>query len=159
MRPFGNPSQLQDRRHQAIALLEKGFSPVDVARRLHVDRRSVRRWKATHRRHGFQGLKARPAPGRPPKLNSTRKRQLERCLLQGAQAQGFSTPLWTCPRIRQVIRRRFHVEYHVDHVGRLLQSLGWSPQKPERQARERDERAIQRWVRREWPLLKKKPVR
>jgi transposase len=159
MRPFGSPDQLQNRRHQAVALLEKGFSPVDIAKRLHVDRRSVRRWKAAHRRHGLQGLRARPASGRPPKLDDASKRQLERYLFQGAQAQGFSTPLWTCPRILQVIRRQFHVEYHVDHVGRLLQSLGWSPQKPERQARERDERGIRRWVKRDWPLIKKKPAR
>ena len=74
-------------------------------------------------------------------------------MLQGAQAQGFSTPLWTYPRILQVIRRQSHVEYHVDHIGRLLQSLGWSPQKPERQTRERDERGIQHWVKRDWPLI------
>ena len=48
-------------------------------------------------------------------------------------------------------------QYRVDHIGRLLRSLGWSPQKPERRVRERDEKAVQRWVRYDWPRLKKEP--
>jgi transposase len=55
-----------------------------------------------------------------------------------------------------VIRQAFDVEYHVDHLGRLLRSLGWTPQKPERQARERDEAAIRRWVKVDWPRIKRK---
>jgi len=56
-----------------------------------------------------------------------------------------------------VIRREFGVRYHVDHIGRLLHSLGWTAQKPERRARERDEGAIQRWVSVDWKRVKKTP--
>jgi putative transposase len=51
----------------------------------------------------------------------------------------------------------FGIRYHVDHIGRLLHSLGWSPQRPQRRAVERNEREIQRWVKEEWPRIKKKP--
>ena len=83
---------------------------------------------------------------------------LEKKLLQGAEAAGFASDLWTCPRVAQVIRDQFGVHYHVDHIGRLLKGLGWSPQKPTRRARERNEEEIQRWVKVEWPRLKKKPT-
>jgi len=159
MRPAGKPEQLQNRRHQAIELLKKGNRPVDVARKLGVNRRTVRLWNAAYRKNGLQGLKAKPNTGRPPKLTPARKKQLERSLLQGPEAHGFSTPLWTCPRVRDVVKRQFGIEYHVDHIWHLLRSLGWSPQKPERQARERDERSIRRWVKVDWPALKKKPSR
>ena len=96
-----------------------------------------------------------PSPGRPPKLDARSKEKLRRLLLKGAEAHGFPTDLWTCPRVAELIRRTFRVSYHVDHVGRLLRTLGWSPQKPERRARERDEQAIQRWVRVDWPRVKK----
>jgi transposase len=49
----------------------------------------------------------------------------------------------------------FGIRYHRDHVCRLLHSLGWSPQKPQRRAEERDEAAIRRWVQKEWPEVKK----
>lgn len=157
MRPAGSPEELERRRTRAMALLKEGLAPVDVAHRLGVDRRSVRRWKAAHREHGVSGIAARPAPGRPSALDDKQKRRLETLLLKGAAAAGFPTDLWTCPRVAQVIRRRFGVDYHVDHVGRLLHALGWSPQKPERRAIERDEVAIQQWVKERWPRVKKTP--
>jgi len=156
MRPFGSPEELERRRVQAIGLLKEGLTPVEVARRLGVDRRSVRRWRAAHEESGKLGVAARPASGRPPKLEAPARAKLEKRLLEGPLACGFATDLWTCPRVAQLIRREFGVRYHVDHVGRLLGSMGWSPQKPERRARERDEEAIRRWTKRDWPGIKKK---
>jgi len=157
MRPAGNPETLERRRHKAINLLSEGWSPVEVARHVGVDRRSVRRWRAAHDRDGPDGVALRPAPGRPSKLDAKARRRLEKLLLKGARASGFPTDLWTCPRVGEVIRQAFGVDYHVDHLGRVLRSLGWTPQKPERQARERDEAAIRRWVKVDWPRIKKKP--
>ncbi len=71
---------------------------------------------------------------------------------------GYPTDLWTCPRIAQVIHRRFGIRYHVDYLPRLLTSLGFSCQKPERRAIERDEPAIARWMQRDWKRIKKKPA-
>lgn len=156
MRPPGSPEELERRRHRAMALLAEGHSPVEVARMLGVDRRSVRRWKAAHHHQGGQALRARLASGRPPKLIPRQLRQVERALLKGAKAAGFATDLWTCPRVAQVIARRFGVQYHVDHLSRLLRALGWSPQKPQRQAVERDEQAIRGWSKDRWPRVKTK---
>ena len=158
MRPQGSPNELERRRHRAIELLQQGLAPVEVARRVGVDRRSVRRWKATHRQHGRHGLQAKPATGRPPRLTAQHKHRLETHLLKGARAAGFATDLWTCPRIAQLIQAKFGTRYHVDHIGRLLRALGWSPQRPARRAVERDEPRIQRWVQQHWPAIKKKPA-
>ena len=130
MRPTetGSPEALERRRRRAIELLNQDFQPVEVARRLGVDRRSVRRWKAAYRKQGEQALGAKPAPGRPAKLNAQAKAELEGVLLEGAKAAGYPTDLWTCPRVAQTISRRFGVSYHVDHIGRLLRSLGFTPQ-------------------------------
>ena len=158
MRPTGSPEKLEGRRARAIALLQRGLKPVEVARQLKVDHRSVRRWKAEYRAKGEPGIKAKPAPGRPASLNIRQKSRLERWLMKGAQAVGFATDLWTCPRIAQLIREQFGVSYHVDHVCRLLHSLGWSPQRPSRRAVERDEARIQNWIRVDWPRIKKKSI-
>lgn len=157
MRPPGSPQELERRRHRALAMLAAGDPPVDVAHRLGVDRRSVRRWKAAHRVGGVRAVRAKPAPGRPPKLTAAQRARLERLLLKGAEAAGFSTPLWTCPRVATVIARQFKVRYHVDHIGRVLHALGWSPQQPARRAIERDEAAIAQWVKVQWPRVKKTP--
>jgi transposase len=158
MRPKGSPRELERRREHAIALLESGHTPVHVARMLGVDRRSVRRWKSAHRKRGAKGIEARPTPGRPPKLDSRQRARLERLLLKGAKKAGYESDLWTCPRIAEVIFEQFGVDYHRDHIGRLLRSLGWSPQRPQRRAAERNEERIQGWIREDWPRIKKKPA-
>ena len=157
MRPTGSPEELEHRRLRALELLGEGLLPSEVAKRVGVDRRSVRRWKAAARGKGEAGVKARPASGRPSKLSAKDKRKLERLLLKGPLAAGFGTDLWTCPRVAELIEQRLGVQYHVDHIGRLLHDLGWSPQKPARRAIERDEDEIRRWVREDWPRVKKTP--
>jgi len=156
MRPHGSPKELEQRRQRAIALLQDGYQPVDVATMLAVDRRSVRRWKATHRQKGEKGIRAKQASGRPPKLDSIYLRKLEKALLKGSKKAGYPTDLWTCPRVAQLIHSLFGVRYHVDHIGRILHDLGWSPQKPERRAIERNETRIKEWVKVDWPRIKKK---
>jgi transposase len=157
MRPIGSPEVLERRRRHAIALLKDGLAPFDVAMKLKVDRRSVRRWKAAFFAHGLDSLQAKPTPGRPPRLNTRQKAKLEEQLLRGAKAAGFPTDLWTCPRIAQWIDSHLGIHYHIDHIGRFLRSLGWSPQKPQRKAIERNEAEVQRWIKKEWPQIKKKP--
>lgn len=158
MRPPGSPEELQRRRERAVSLLRQGYPPVEVARRVGVDRRSVRRWNAAVRKHGRKAIRAKLIPGRPRKLDALAVKWLKQELLAGAQAAGFPTDLWTCPRIAELIQTRFGIHYDVSGVWRLLRSLGWTPQKPERRSAERNERAIRRWIKQEWPRIKKKPA-
>ena len=151
MRPYGDARTLERRRLKAVKLVGKGFRPGEIAAKLGVDRRSVHRWLAAYHEHGLDGLAPIPAPGRPPKLVPRDRKKLTGMLLQGATCFGYPTDLWTGPRVVDLIRRRFRVSYHPNHISRLLRSLGFSPRKPERRARERDEEAIRNWVRNEWP--------
>src|SRR5437879_583248 len=91
MRPPGTAAQLESRRLKAWKLLREGVAPVDIARRLGVDRRSVRRWRAEAERGGHRALGARHTPGRPPRLDAQERQQLVDCLLKGARACGFAT--------------------------------------------------------------------
>jgi len=155
VRPHGSPSVLEKRRQRAIQLSQEGKQTVEIARLVGATQRTVRRWKASFRRQGTKGVEARPASGRPVRLSHTQRSQLAQVLLKGAKACGYDTDLWTCPRIAEVIRGKFGVRYHVDHVGRLLHSLDWSPQRPQRRAAERDEQKVRHWVKGTWVLIKK----
>jgi len=154
MRPYGTPKQLERRRHRALQLVQEGLTLAAVARRIGCSVSSVHLWRAAVRRHGPAALAAKPVPGRPPKLTPAQRRRLLRVLTQGAPASGYATDLWTTRRVAEVIWRTFRVRYHPNHVWRLLTGLGWSCQKPERRARERDEAAIARWKRGRWPYIK-----
>jgi transposase len=156
MRPPGTAQQLERRRRQVIRLLKAGKNLSAVARAVSASVSSVFRWYQTYRRKGLQGLHARPTPGRPPKLSVSQKQRLARLLRKGPLAAGYRTDLWTLQRIAQLIRRQWGVAYHPCHVWKLLTSLGWSCQKPERRALQRDEAAIAHWKQSRWPHIKKR---
>ncbi len=155
MRPIGHADELERRRRRAVQLFEAGESPTEIAKFLDCERQSVHRWERAARA-GPNGLDAKPHPGRPRALDDEKLRQLEQLLLQGPLVHGFSTQLWTGARIAQVIDKAFGVQFTADYCVRLAKKkLGWSCQKPERKARERDEAAIQQWKEEDWPRIKK----
>jgi transposase len=85
------------------------------------------------------------SPGRPCHLSAGQQEQLKTVLLRGAGAAGYSTELWMLRRIGEVIRKRFEVRYSQVGVRALLRhGLGWSWQKPEHRALQRDETAPSR---------------
>ena len=157
MRPKGSAEVLAARRRRALGLLDQGLSLNEVARRVACQASSVMRWRDARSRVGEKVYEVGASPGRPPKLSLKQKNRLVRMIERGPLACGYTTDLWTCDRVRRLIWREFRVRYHRDHVGRLLHQLGFSPQKPERRALERDEERIARWIRNEWPRLKKRP--
>jgi len=158
MRPYGKATVLEKRRRRAVRLIVKeGYSQVEVSKKLGVHPRSVRLWMHLYRKKGDAGLNSSSTPGRPCRLDQKAKLKLRRILLKGAKAAGYTTDLWSCARVSRAIEREFGVCYHVDHIGRLLHLLGFSSQKPQRRAVERNEGEIQRWIQVKWPKVKKKP--
>jgi transposase len=141
---------LEQRRCQAVSAVQKGDRVKDVARIIGVNPRSIYRWLNLSEQP--DGLAAKPHAGPATRLSLSQQRHLEQLLRRGAQAHGWPNQLWTTQRIAEVIRRHFGISLHHDHVGRFLrQRLKWSPQKPRRRARERDEEAIARWKRDVFP--------
>src|ERR1700730_4443538 len=143
----GRADLLEDRRKRALALLDSGHSLNQVGRLIGCNASSVMRWRDARRRGGAKALRVRFSPGRPLKLDQAERKRLADMLQRG----GYRTNLWTTARIAEVIRHEFGIPYHRDHVGRLMHSLQWSPQKPERRAPGRDEQAIHRWKQKDWP--------
>jgi transposase len=136
-------------------MLIEGFSQVEVAKRLNTSSASVCRWNQMAAK-GEDGLAAIPRDP-PRRLKPEQERKLERLLLQGSRAHGWHNEMWTATRVTEVIRKNFAVEFHPEHVRKILKfRLGWSSQKPEHRARERDEKEIARWKREEFPRIRKR---
>ena len=151
----GSADLLEDRRRRALALLDDGLSLNQVGWQIGCNPSSVMRWRDARRQGGPDALQVRFSPGRPLKLAAAARKRLLRLLLKGPMAQGYRTNLWTTARIAEMAEREFGVRYHPDHIGSLMNSLGWTPQKPERRALERDEEEIERWKQKDWPRIKK----
>jgi transposase len=148
--------EMKRRRVKGVRLLQKGERPAEVARQTGVSRQSVMRWERALASKGFAQLSQVGQRGRPRRLSEEQLTELARCLKQGAIAAGYATEIWTLPRIAALITERFGVRLARSSVWNVLrEQMGWSVQRPARQARERDERAIGTWKKKRWPELKK----
>jgi transposase len=152
MRTKGTAPELERRRRRAVELVEQGESPVVVARILGVHVTSIHRWRRMARKP--HGLDAQPTPGRPRRLSDYHLHKLERFLLQGAKKHGWPNQLWTADRVARLIRERFGLSFHPEHVRKILKHrLGWTSQKPKRKARERNDKEVERWLGDELPRI------
>jgi transposase len=142
-------------RMQAAEMFEQGARQAKVVRALGVSRSAVSRWHTAWVSGGREALVGRRPSGRPARLTPEQRQALEEALLEGPRAHGYETQLWTVPRIGKLIHKLFGVRYHDNHVWWLLGRMGWSCQKPARQAKQRDETAIEGWRKVEWPAIKR----
>lgn len=145
----------QQRRLRAMAMIDAGLSQKEVALKLGVAKSSVSNWRKVYVQGGEAALGAKPHPPRS-RLKPKHLQRLEGILLKGPRSSDYPTELWTLGRVAQVIEKRFGIRYSESNVWHILRRMGWSCQKPEKRARERDEEAIVRWQKQDWPRIKKR---
>lgn len=145
------------KRLRAGRMLAAGKRPAEIAQAVGVARQTVYTWKALFDEGGIDALRAVPSRGRPAKLDEDQLAGLRRALVQSPTEHGFGTELWTLRRVGALVERLYGVKYGQTQIWRILGALGFSPQKPERRAIERNEDAVRHWRQHTWPRLKKKP--
>ena len=136
---------LESLRYGAVRLHRNGISVEVISNSLGVTRSAVHSWLKKSKEQGLRSLKSRKSTGRPPIVSERQFKELIALLRRSATEFGYSTDLWTGPRVRTLIRRKFKIEYHRKHMPRLLRRLGLILKFPERRALEQDPKAIQKW--------------
>lgn len=135
-------------------MFEQELSNAEIARQLKVSRPTISKWHGLYEKSGIAGLKI-GATGSGPKLDEEQWQKVVDALLKGPGAHGFDTELWTLARIADVIEKTTGVRYNTNYVAELMGKIGWSCQKPETRAKERNEDAIRHWKEQTWPQIKK----
>lgn len=153
MRTRGTAAELQRRRFLAVERLNEGYTAQEVSDFLGVHLRTVRSWKAAHKKRGDKGLQAKPPPGRPRKLTTRQERTVLTWFLKSPRSFGYATDLWTAKRVAEVIQRKWQVTFNSRYLNAWLTTRDITPQKPQRVPREADPEAIDRWRTHDWPCL------
>jgi transposase len=157
MRPTGSKKELEARRRVAVRLRRSGMTIREVAKAVGCAPGSVARWDGLYEDRGARGLDPIPNAGGTARLPPKDKALLLRMIVAGPRAYGYDDGVWTLRRVRDLISQRFGIHYHIGHVHRMMIAFGFSAQKPQVRALERDELAIARFRRRGWAQVKKRP--
>lgn len=139
---------MERRRKRAIAWYSKGWSQYRIARKLEVSFEAVSKWVETYKEDGIEGLETKGHPGPKSELTDEDRKKVRRAILRGPEAAGYDTGIWTLERMATLIRKLTKAQFKTTHTWRIVTGLGFSCQKPDRRARERDEQAIRGWQQR-----------
>jgi putative transposase len=138
----------------AAEWIEEGASDREVAARFRVTRMSANRWRRALVSGGRPALASKGPGGARCKLSPAQLHGLAALLEAGPAVWGWEDQCWTLPRIAEVVRTRFGVDYTLAGLDLLLHRMGWSVQVPARRATERDEEQITAWREETWPAIK-----
>jgi transposase len=146
---------LEQLRIRVVHQIENGARSDDLAGALGLARSTVFGWIARYREGGAEALKARPVPGRPPKLSGAQLRRIYTLIVGNDPRQlSFAFALWTREMVRELIHRECNIRLSVVSVGRLLRKLGLSPQRPVWRAYQQNPEAVEQWKREEYPAIR-----
>jgi len=140
-------------RNQSIRLWKKNKDIEDIADFCGVHYTSVYKWIRIYKQKGFNGLKRRKAKGAIPKLNKNDKKKIIAWLKKSAMNFGFETPLWDCKRIQMVIKKELNKTIAISNLWENLKRWKLTPQKPEKEALEKDPKKVKKWIKEEWPKI------
>lgn len=142
-------------RLKAGKLFQKGILQAEVARRLKATPAAVNYWHNSWKDRGGRGLRSKGHPGFESKLTEEKRLLFKRAILKGPLAHGYQTDLWTLPKLTVVMKKVTGVSFSEVWTWHVVRTLGFTPQKPQVVAKERDTKAITEWKERRLPGLKK----
>ena len=156
------PSALHLLRRQVVQAVRGGMSQTDAAHTFRASLRAVSTWRRLDREGGLRALTLKRRGRRPGegRLNAKRARRI-RSLIVGELPDQLKRPfyLWTRAAVASLIAREYGIEVSLVTVGRYLRAWGLSPQKPVRRAYERNDAAIARWLKQEYPAIARQAKR
>ena len=125
------------RLHVILHVLQ-GASSYEAARLYRHSPRSIQYWIHRLLSYGLEGLWDRDHPGRPSRLSSSQERELRNQIRRSPRELGYEQNLWDGPLLSHHLKERYHITLSVRQCQRLFHRLGFTLQRPRRQAREAD---------------------
>lgn len=110
---------------------KRGKSMDEIAYILSKPRRTIHGWLTRFQKRGLSGKDSIKQSGRPATLTLTQQKNLIKDLERGPPHN--PTGLWSTKELKDLLKRKYYVEFVNQHVWRLLVSLGFSMQRPRKQ--------------------------
>ena len=142
-------------RIRGVKAVQSGQSPEEVAKTLVIHRSTMYNWLSKYSEGGFDNLKRKASSGRPPIIRGRYVKWIYKMITKDPQQLKFPFVLWTRKRVQQAIKERYGIRLSVTSVGCFMMKIGLSPQRPIRKAYEQNPSLVKRWLKREFPKIKR----
>lgn len=142
-------------RKKAGRMFGQGKTQAEIARHFGVSPAAVCKWHRAWNKQGQKGLASKGPPGFASALTEDKRKKFKTAILKGPLVHGYKTDLWTLRRLSDVLKKTTRVGFGPVRTWQIVRSLGFTPQKPQVKAKERNEKAIADWKTRRLPSLKK----
>ncbi|MBI4244626.1 MAG: IS630 family transposase [Planctomycetes bacterium] len=146
---------LEEMRMMGVRMIQQGHRAGDIAAWMRLNRSCVFRWVQRYRQGGVEALRSTKATGAPGKLKESQILKLMEMLRRPAMDYDFDSDLWTGPRVRRLIKKKFGIRFHPRHMPRFLRRLGLVRKSPERRALEQDPKKIRQWQKQILPRIQR----
>lgn len=126
-----NHKQLEYIRIQAVRAVNKDKrSPEEVIKTFGLHRSNIYKWLKLYKEVGIKALVMKKSKGAEPKITDVEKKVISKLLLKNPQQLQFDFGLWTLDMVKGLIKREFNKDVSIWTVSRILQSIGFTKQKP-----------------------------
>lgn len=122
---------MEARRLQAIPFIDNGASLGQIAWEFDVSRTTAARWRKAW--NNGSELTRRLAPGRTPKMTAADIEACKSLYAEGPAMAGLKR--WTAKGFGRIIKFVLGIDYHPDHVCRLMHKWGLTTKRTNRRTR------------------------
>jgi transposase len=143
------------RRVRAVRLSSRRWPVPRIAEALDVTRTSVRRWIRLYEAEGLEGLKTKPRPGRPAKVDDEYRHLLVEVVETPPRQLGYSFNRWTLAHLGLYMDKETAISVCPSHLRRILKELGYVYKRPRHDLSHKRDPEIYRLKKAELDDLKK----
>ncbi len=147
-------------RIRAIGMYNQNLKQNEISVLLGVHKNSIYQWVKLFKKYGKKGLKEVKRgrkKGNSKLLSNTQEKEIQKMIIDKMPDQlKLPYALWTRKAIKDLIKRTYKMEIAIRTMGDYLKDWGFSPQKPKKKAYEQNSKAVNKWLKEEYPLIVKR---
>ena len=153
-----SPSAQEEKRKLAIKLWKKGLSQKEVAEMVGTTPQTLSGWVKRYKSSGASALSAQKrgiTVGTNRHLAADQEKHLQKLIMDKNPDQlKLDYVLWTRKAVMELIEQETGIKMPIRTVGEYLKRWGFTPQKPAKQAYEQNPKAVQQWLKEDYPEIK-----
>jgi transposase len=142
-------------RRIAVGMVKSGYTRIEAAAAVGVNRRFVGKWVEAEKQAGSAALlggKRGRRPGEQKALSADEETRIRKLIADRCPDQlKLPFALWTREAVLALIERKTCKRLSLSAIGRYLRAWGFTAQRPVRRASERREADVQAWINDDYP--------